>query len=141
MSTAVTEATLKAYGEQLLQRGPYGQYFVPDVTFTLMGANLEVRGAAEVEQFIRFLHEQAFDAQPELKNTFIADGRAALEAVFIGTHTGEFMGVAATGRRVEVPYAVFYELAGEQITALRAYLPMDTLMRQLGASAAVTTAA
>jgi predicted ester cyclase len=126
-----TDTTLKAYAEQLIQRGSYGQYFASDVTFTLMGAGMEVQGAAEVEQFIRFLHEKAFDANPELKNTFIGDGRASLEAVFIGTHIGEFMGVAATGRPVRVPYAVFYDFAGDKISALRVYMPMDALMGQL----------
>jgi predicted ester cyclase len=141
MSKQLTETALAAYIEQLAQRGPYGQYFDHDVTFSLMGAGMEVKGAVEVEQFIRFLHEQAFDAHPELKNTLVADGRAALEFVFVGTHIGEFMGAVATGRKVQVPYSVFYELADNKITALRAYMPMDELMRQLGAAAPVTGAA
>lgn len=42
-----------------------------------------------------------------------------MEAVFVGTHTGEFVGIPATGRAVAVPYAVFYDLADGEITALR----------------------
>ena len=30
-------------------------------------------------------------------------GKAAIEADFAGTHTGEFTGIAATGRAVRVP--------------------------------------
>ena len=56
-----------------------------------------------------------------------------LEVVFVGTHTGEFGGVAATGRPVEVPYAVVYDLRGDKIAALRIYMPVDALMRQITA--------
>jgi steroid delta-isomerase-like uncharacterized protein len=136
MSTELTRSTMTAYLRTLVQRGAYGTYFADDVTFTLMGAGQEVKGQSEVEQFIRYFHEQAFDAEPIVKNTVIADGQAALEADFVGTHTGEFLGVAATGRRVNVPYAVLYDLDGEKITALRVYMPMDVLMQQLGATPA-----
>ncbi len=42
--------------------------------------------------------------------------------------------MAATGREVRVPYCMVYELEGEKIGALRGYMPMDVLMRQLGGS-------
>jgi len=141
MSSQLTEATVKAYVEQLGQRAAFGQYFAPEVSLSMMGTDVGARGAAEVEQFIRFFHEQAFDAQPVAKTMCFADGRGALEFDFIGVHTSEFMGVAATGRRVDVPYSVVYDLAGDRITALRVYMPLDTLMRQLGASAAAPAAA
>ena len=136
MSAELTQQTMQAYGALLVKRGPYGQYFSNDVTFTLMGAGQVFKGQPAVEQFIRFLHEQAFDAQPELVSMICGDGQASLEAIFRGTHTGEFLGVSATGRSVEVPYSVFYELRGDKITALRAYMPMDVLMGQLKAGEA-----
>ena len=136
MSTEVTRETITGYLHALAERGAYGAYFADEVTFTLMGAGQEVKGRTEVEQFIRYFHEQAFDAEPILKNTVVADDQAALEANFVGTHTGDFLGVAATGRQVDVPYAVLYDLDGGKITALRAYIPMDALMQQLGATPA-----
>lgn len=100
-----------------------------------MGPGQEYRGAPAVEGFIRLLHEQAFDAQPQLLSMICGDGQASLEAIFRGKHTAEFLGVAATGRMVEVPYAVFYELRGDKIAALRAYMPVDVLLGQLTAAA------
>jgi predicted ester cyclase len=99
-----------------------------------MGPNQEIRGREAVGQFIRWFHQQAFDATPRVKTLVVADGQAALEADFVGRHTGEFFGVAATGREVNLPYCVIYDLAGEQITALRGYLPLDVLFQQLGAT-------
>jgi predicted ester cyclase len=131
MPTELTQQTMEGYAGLLLKRGPYQQYFSDDVTFSLMGAGQVFKGPAAVEGFIRFLHEQAFDANPELVGMLIGEESASLEAIFRGTHIGEFMGVSPTGRSVEVPYAVFYSLRGNKITALRGYMPMDTLMGQL----------
>jgi predicted ester cyclase len=52
-------------------------------------------------------------------NVVIGEGEAAAEVVFVGTHTGEFAGIPASGTEVAVPYSVFYDLADSTITALR----------------------
>lgn len=131
MSIEQTRQTMSAYGEVLLKRGAYGQFFSDQVTFSMMGYGQRVQGRAAVEQFIRALHETAFDANPQLKGMIIGDGDAALEAEFVGIHIGEFLGVPATGASVQVPYSVFYSLEGDQITGLRAYLPLEVLRQQL----------
>jgi predicted ester cyclase len=132
MSTQQTQETMDAYLRALVDRGPFARYFAGDVTCTVVGTGQDIQGPAAVEGFIRYFHEQAFDARPEIKQTVVADGHAALEADFVGTHTGEFQGVPATGKHVQVPYAVLYDLDGPAITALRIYLPMDVLMQQIG---------
>jgi predicted ester cyclase len=58
---------------------------------------------------------------------------AEAEADFVAKHTGEFAGIAATGREVTMPYCVVYDLADEKITALRLYFPTDVLLHQIGA--------
>ena len=57
---------------------------------------------------------------------------AAAEAIFVGTHIGDFSGVSATGNSVRVPYSVFYDVDGDKIKSLRIYLPMDQLIAQIG---------
>ena len=56
---------------------------------------------------------------------------SALEAVFVARHISEFAGIPAAGARVSLPYTVFYELDGDQITVLRAYLSIAALVAQL----------
>jgi len=133
MSVERTQQALMAYLDCLGQRGMYGQYFTDAVTFTLVGSGQVAAGRTAVEQFIRGFHEQAFDANPLLKTTMVGDGQAAIEMDFVGTHTGEFGGVPASGKYVNVPYAVVYDFIGDQIAALRLYMPMDVLMQQISA--------
>jgi len=80
-----------------------------------------------------------FDASPEFGLLVCGDGSAALEATFIGRHIADFAGVGATGVEVRLPYSVFYELASGKITALRAYLPIMSLIEQLKAQSGSRT--
>ena len=112
-------------------RADYGQYFTDDVVVTVEGSDQRAEGREAGEQLIRYMHEKAFDARPELKNLLVDEGKAAIEADFTGTHTGEFAGVAPTGRAVRVPYSVIYDLRGDQISKLRIYLPLSVLVEQI----------
>jgi predicted ester cyclase len=64
-------------------------------------------------------------------NLLVDTGKAAIEADFADTHTGEFAGIQPTGRAVRVPYSVIYDLRDDQISALRIYFPMSLLIEQL----------
>jgi steroid delta-isomerase-like uncharacterized protein len=131
--------TMDAYVEALLARGDYGRFFAEDVAFAIVGTDQQLTGAQGAEQAIRFMHEVAFDARPEVVRVVVGERGAAAEVVFVGTHVGEFAGVAATGNAVRVPYSVFYDVDGGHITGLRIYMPMDQLIAQIGQT--VTTAA
>jgi predicted ester cyclase len=84
---------------------------------TFEGTNQRAEGPEAAGQLIRYVRQSAFDARMELKNLLTDNGKAAIEADFAGTDTGEFAGIPATGRRVRVPYSVVYDLAGDQISA------------------------
>ena len=105
------------------------------MVLTMMGQGQKPEGPDAVEQMIDYMHQQAFEARPEIKNV-VGNDQAAVEFDFVGKHTGEFAGMAATERDVRVPYCVVYDLEGEKIKALRLYFPMDALQRQLGDSPA-----
>ena len=131
MSATEVRETVQAYVEVLLARGDYQRFFSDDVAFEVVGTDQRTRGAEAAEQAIRFLHEVAFDAVPEVANVLVDDHGAAAEAMFVGTHVGEFAGIPATGRAVRVPYSVFYDVEAGRITALRIYMPMDQLVAQI----------
>jgi predicted ester cyclase len=133
MSALEVRETVQAYVEVLLARGDYRRFFSDDVAFEVVGTDLRARGAEATEQAIRFMHEVAFDAAPEVTNVLVDDHGAAAEAMFVGTHIGEFAGIGATGSAVRVPYSVFYDVDAGRITALRIYMPMDQLVSQIHA--------
>jgi predicted ester cyclase len=124
-------ATMDAYLEALAARGAFAEYFADDVTIEVVGTGQTAEGPAAAEGMIRYLHEQAFDAGAEVKSLIVAGGRAALEADLVGRHTGEFAGIAPTGRDVRVPYSVHYEIESGRIKALRIYGLAAELVRQI----------
>ena len=133
MSEENTRRVMEAYLEELRGRGPYKRHFSDDVAFAIVGTGPDATGPDAVEQTIDYFHREAFEARPEIRTLVVANDRAAAELDFVGAHTGEFSGIAATGREVSVPYCAVYDLEGEKIKALRLYFPMDVLLRQLGA--------
>lgn len=132
---------MTSYLDTLVQRGDYGRFFAEDARFSIEGTDQSGTGRDAVEQTIRFLHEVAFDASPELKNLIVEGNKAAIEADFVGVHTGEFAGLPPSGRSVRVPYAVVYDLEGDTITSLRIYMPMQSLLEQIGGTPAPAEAA
>jgi len=127
-----TRQTMTAFLDALLGDGDIGRFLAEDATFTVIGSDQTSPGREAVVNVIDWLHNQAFAGRPVVKTTFFADHRAAIEADFVGTQIGEFAGIAPTNRPVHVPYSVFYDLAGDSITTIRVYMPMDALLRQLG---------
>jgi predicted ester cyclase len=131
MSADQVRQTMDGYMEALLARGDYGRFFAEDIAFSIVGTDQQLTGAEAAEQAIRFMHQGAFDAQPEFVGVLVGERGAAAEAVFVGTHVGEFAGVAATGNAVRVPYSVFYDVDAGAITGLRIYMPMEQLVGQI----------
>ena len=122
---------MEEYLDALVKRADYPAYFTDDVVATIEGTDQRAVGREAAGQLIRYIHEGAFDARPELKNLLTDDGKAALEADFVGTHTGEFAGIQPTGRAVHVPYSVVYDIRGDRISALRIYFPISLLVEQI----------
>ena len=135
MSLEATTETINSYLDALLNGGDFGQFFTDNVRWTTMETGDEIQGREAVQDFIIALHRELFDAKPEVRSVGIADGLAALEADFVGVHTGEFAGIAPTGAAVRVPYCVFYDVDEDGITALRAYMPVRQMVAELEAAA------
>ena len=138
MSVDSTSQVMNEYLDALLKREDFSRFFDDDVVWTTTETGEQVRGREAVRDFIVAFHTQAFEAHPEIKSLVVGDGHATLEADFVGQHTGDFAGMAATGAELRVPYCVCYDVADGAITALRAYLPITLMVSQVKAAAAVT---
>jgi predicted ester cyclase len=127
-----TSTIIRSYVDALVGRGDFATFLADDVSLEIVGTKQGARGRQAVTDLITWLHTQAFDATAKVKTVIAEHEHAALEADFVGTHTGEFLGIAATGKPVNVPYAVRYDVppAGK-ITAIRIYMPMELFGQQL----------
>lgn len=128
---ATERLVMEEYLDTLVKRADFPSHFTEDVVATVEGTAQRADGREAAGQLIRYMHEGAFDARVELKNLLTDDGKAAIEADFVGTHIAEFAGIQPTGRAVRVPYSVVYDLRDDLISALRIYMPMGLLIEQL----------
>jgi len=90
---------------------------------------------------IRTLHEALgfgeqggfSDLRVEEKQRYISDEAIILEQVVSGTHTGEWQGIAATGRKMAVAVCTVYKFdeAGK-LASENVYFDTGSLLQQLG---------
>ena len=78
------------------------------------------------------LMKQAFpDLEAHIEDIFAAQDKVAVRLRFHGTHSGEFLGIGATGRAVEYVSHEFYRLAGGLIAEEWICSDMATLLGQI----------
>jgi len=88
-------------------------------------------GRYAVDDMLKDFHDGAFNAYLVPNHIYVGDGYAALEGRIVGTHMGEFAGVATPGREVDVPLAVVYTVEDRGITKDRAWFMVSTFLEQV----------
>lgn len=71
------------------------------------------------------------DFQVEVEDLVAAGDRVALRVRITGTHTGEFQGIPATGRRISYVSHEFYRLVGDSVAEEWICSDMASLFAQL----------
>ncbi len=130
-TTRQTRTTVTAFLDALTSGERIGDHLAERVTYTVMETGEVTSGRTAVVRLTDHLYRGAFAASLDLRGLVVEGQRAFLEADFVGTHVGEFAGLSPTRRTVGVPFAVAFDLADGKIAALRVYLPLDTLVRQV----------
>ena len=77
------------------------------------------------------------DAQVTLEDIFAEGDRVAYRLTIRGTHTGEFLGVPASGRKVAVSLIAIVRVADGQLVEEWGGLDQPDLIRQMRGSSAV----
>lgn len=72
------------------------------------------------------------DGRIEEIRLYEADGEVTIECVGRGTHTGELMGIAPTGKQVQIPFCEVLEVRDGKVCSEHQYLDMLTILQQLG---------
>ncbi|HEV8612213.1 MAG TPA: ester cyclase [Gemmatimonadales bacterium] len=103
-----------------------------DVVFTNMATGDEHRGRDGLRQMLHYIYHIAFEATAKQRNLVVADQQAVFEADFVGKHIGEFAGVPASGKTVQVPLCVVYDLEQDRIKRGRIYWEVPAFLKQVG---------
>jgi predicted ester cyclase len=76
--------------------------------------------------------QNGFDPlQLETEALFGADQRVCARWRLTGLHTGDFYGIAATGRAISMQQCEVYEFTGNRVTTVWTYLDPASIFRQL----------
>lgn len=74
------------------------------------------------------------DIQVEVKQQYVGDDSVTVELMFRAKHAGEWQGIAATGRAIEIPLcAIFTFDAKNKVASERVYFDAATVLQQIGA--------
>jgi predicted ester cyclase len=93
-------------------------------------------GVEGVKRFFTMFRDAFPDVSVEIDEMVVEDDRVAVATTFSGTHEGELMGVAPTGRHVSVTGIDIVRVSGGRIVEHRGLTDIVGLMRQLTAEPA-----
>lgn len=105
-------------------------FLADEVLFEAPG-RWSISGAAVVERVVRHHYEVEFSARAEVVTLVAEDRHAAADVLFEGVHVGEYDGIAATGREVRVPLAMFFDVEAERIAVIRLHYSPEQVRAQL----------
>jgi len=97
-----------------------------------MGTGEKHEGPEAVAAMLHYFYEVAFDATAKMRSISYADSKVILEMDFVGKHIGDFAGIPPTGKDVNVPTCIVYDVVDEKVTAGRVYMLGDVMLGQLG---------
>ena len=107
-------------------------YIAENAVFKNMNTGEEIISRKAIADMLNYIYHVAFDAKAIVNNTVITKNHALLEASFVGKHISEFAGISATGKQVNVPLCVTYDLNEDGLIQNgRIYMLTDVMMRQL----------
>jgi predicted ester cyclase len=131
MSEEAVEWTVRGYLAAIRAHEALEPFLAPNVTMAVAGGGSPIHGSAAVDRAVRHHYGEEFDARPELVRIYAESGGAATELRFVGTHIGDYAGLAPTGRIVDVPLSMFFDVEEDRITAIRIYYSFEQVLEQL----------
>ena len=104
----------------------------PDLIINLSELPEPQHGREAWRQGFEMMRRAFPDLQAHIEDIFAAQDKVAVRLRIRGTHSGEFLGIPATGRTVEYVSHEFYRIADGLIAEEWICSDMATLLHQLG---------
>jgi steroid delta-isomerase-like uncharacterized protein len=90
-------------------------------------------GVSGVREYYTQLMKALPDLQIYVQRWHIADNAVLVEVIIRGTHSGEWRGLPATGKRVDIPLCgIFTFDSNDRVAGEKIYYDRATVLRQLG---------
>jgi steroid delta-isomerase-like uncharacterized protein len=86
-----------------------------------------------LHDFVKQIRSAFPDLEVQIDDILAEGDQIAVRSTFRGTHEGDFMGIAATGKKVEVANYDFVRLENDQAVEHWGTIDSAALMEQLGA--------
>ena len=120
MSVDQTQQVIDRYFGVLGAGGDFSQFYVDDVTWTMIDAREEIRGAAAVRDYVIALHAQMSDVH--IRRIAVSDSAAYLEGDCVNAQNED---------ATRISYCVAYDVTGDRITAMRCYGTFGAIINQV----------
>jgi SnoaL-like domain len=115
-----TQKMINDYFGVMAAHGDFSQFYAENVTWIMIDAGVETRGAAAVRDYVVALHGQMSDVHTH--RIAVSEGAACLE--------GDCINVQKTDAP-RIAYCVVYDLADNRITAMRCYGTFGAMVSQI----------
>jgi steroid delta-isomerase-like uncharacterized protein len=92
----------------------------------------ERRGQGDTVDFFQSVISGIPDMQMNIKDIFATENRVALRYTLTGTHQGEYRGIPATGKKLEINAIHLYRFEGDKIAEQWALPDVAGIYRQMG---------
>jgi steroid delta-isomerase-like uncharacterized protein len=106
-------------------------YHTDDVVVTMADGSV-IRGKANVRDYFKNSFAAISDLKADLTSIFCSGDHLCEEYILSGKHTGEFMGIPATGKSFSYRHVAVKTLKGDKISHVSSYSDSASLMKQLG---------
>ncbi len=110
----------------------WAKHIAPDFTRHDPGLPFQVVGPAGVKQLADALHPGIPDMALPIEDLVAEDDKVLVRLRVQGTHGGELMGLAATGRRIDIAVLDLFQIREGRLVEHWALLDNLGLLRQLG---------
>jgi steroid delta-isomerase-like uncharacterized protein len=126
-NTGKPELAVQLYSEQAVRSDP--------------NQSQPTRGPQQIAEYIAEVRRAFPDFKLEIKQRIGEADQVSSEWTCTGTHRDAFLGIPATGRRVEMNGVTLNRFADDQIVEERVYFDRLSLLQQLGVAPGLTDAA
>jgi len=103
----------------------------PDLIMNLAELPEPLRGTETWRQNAAMMKRAFPDLHAHVEDVVASEDRVAVRVTFTGTHSGEFLGIPATGRSIRYVSHEFYRVADGLIAEEWICSDLATLMRQI----------